>query len=298
MYWLLFALLEPIFHGFANIIDNYFVHNLFKRMTTLVFFVSFTNLLFLPIIFIFDFPTLITFSQIPLFLVLGATGVGYLYPYYKALQSDDTSIVISLFSFGKIFVPILAFFLVGEVLSLAEYIGFFIIILSATVLTFDGQKKFRPNAAFFWMILCTLIIALEVVVYKYVFTTMSWGTGFTWATLFSFIFALSFLLFPKTRLDIISNIQTFRKNFKLFAFEELLTFAGSAASTLAISLASVTLVSAISSFQPVFVLFYALLLGRFFPKAFKEKLALKNIIKKLLSFVVMVLGVIVILFFS
>ena len=125
MYWLLFALLEPILHGLANVIDNHFTNNLFKRTTTLVFFASFTNLLFLPIILILDFPTLITISQIPFFIILGLTGIGYLYPYYKALQNDDTSVVVSLFSLGKVFVPLLAFLLVGEILNTTQYLGFF-----------------------------------------------------------------------------------------------------------------------------------------------------------------------------
>ncbi len=295
MYWLIFALLEPIFHGLANVIDNHFTNNLFKKTTTLIFFASFTNLLFLPIIFLLDFPSLITFAQIPFFTILGLTGIGYLYPYYKALKNDDTSVVVSLFSLGKIFVPLLAFLLVGEILEPTQYLGFFVIILSATLLTLNGKQNFRPNPSFFWMILCTFIIAFEVVIYKYIFTLMSWGTGFTWATLFSFLFALPLFFITKTRTDIFSQISTFKANFRLFAFEEFLTFGGSAASTFAISLTSVTLVSAISSFQPVVVLIYALVLGRFFPKVFKEDVTAKSILKKTILFILMVLGVIIIL---
>jgi len=295
MYWIIFALLEPFFHGFANVIDNHFTNNLFKKTTTLVFFASFTNILFLPIIFLLDFPSFITPSQIPFFIILGLTGIGYLYPYYKALQNDDTSIVVSLFSLGKIFVPLLAFLLVGEILAISQYIGFFVVILSATLLTLNGKQKFRLNNSFFWMILCTLIISFEVVIYKYIFNIMSWGTGFTWATLFSFMFALPLIFIKKTRNGIFSQVKTFKNNFKLFAFEEFLTFSGSAASTFAISLTSVTLVSAVTSFQPIVVLLYALTLGRFFPKFFKEDITTKNLIKKIILFVIMVLGVIIIL---
>ncbi|MBS3123249.1 EamA family transporter [Candidatus Woesearchaeota archaeon] len=279
MYWIIFALLEPFFHGFANVIDNHFTNNLFKKTTTLVFFASFTNILFLPIIFLLDFPSFITPSQIPFFIILGLTGIGYLYPYYKALQNDDTSIVVSLFSLGKIFVPLLAFLLVGEILAISQYIGFFVVILSATLLTLNGKQKFRLNNSFFWMILCTLIISFEVVIYKYIFNIMSWGTGFTWATLFSFMFALPLIFIKKTRNGIFSQVKTFKNNFKLFAFEEFLTFSG----------------SAVTSFQPIVVLLYALTLGRFFPKFFKEDITTKNLIKKIILFVIMVLGVIIIL---
>jgi drug/metabolite transporter (DMT)-like permease len=295
MYWIIFALFEPFLHGLANVIDNYFTNNLFKKTTTLAFFASFTNILFLPVILLLDFPSLITPSQIPFFIILGLTGIGYLYPYYKALQNDDTSVVVSLFSLGKIFVPLLAFLFVGETLEPLQYLGFFVVILSAALLTLNGKHKFRLNNSFFWMILCTLIISLEAVIYKYLFNIMSWGTGFTWATLFSFLFVLPLIFIKTTRNSIFSQFRTFKANFKLFAFEEFLTFSGSAASTFAISLTSVTLVSAISSFQPVVVLLYALTLGRFFPKVFKEDLTTKNLIKKIILFVIMVLGVIIIL---
>ncbi|MFH1978355.1 MAG: EamA family transporter [Candidatus Aenigmatarchaeota archaeon] len=295
MHWLIFALLGPILHGLANVIDNHFTNNLFKRTTTLIFFASFTNVLFLPLILLLDFPSLITIQQIPFFIILGFTGIGYLYPYYKALQNDDTSVVVSLFSLGKIFVPVFAFLLIGEILNTIQYIGFFIIILSATLLTLKGKQKFKLNSSFFWMILCTIIIAFEVVIYKYVFTIVSWGTGFTWATLFSFLFILPLVFMTKTRHGIKSQIKTFKENFRLFAFEEFLTFSGSAAFTFAISLTSVTLVSAISSFQPVIVLLYALILGRFFPKVFKENITKRSIIRKIILFIVMILGVIIIL---
>lgn len=295
MYWIIFALLEPFLHGLANIIDNHFTNNLFKKTTTLIFFASFTNLLFLPIILLLDFPSLITPLEIPFFIALGLTGIGYLYPYYKALQNDDTSIVASLFSLGKIFVPLLAFFLVDEILEPLQYLGFFVVILGAALMTLNGKQKFRLNNSFFWMTLCTFIISFEVVIYKYIFNLMSWGTGFTWATLFSFLFALPLIFIAKTREDIFSQIKTFKANFRLFALEEFLTFSGSATSTFAISLTSVTLVKAISSFQPVVILLYALVLGRFLPAVFKEDLTIINVIKKVISFIVMALGVIIIL---
>ncbi len=76
--------------------------------------------------------------------------------------------------------------------------------------------------------------------------------------------------------------------------EEGFTFAGSAAMTYAISLTAVSLVGAIGAFQPLFVLLYAVLLGKYFPQAFKEDLDGKNIIKKVWLFLLMVVGVVLV----
>ncbi|MEK6947937.1 MAG: EamA family transporter [Nanoarchaeota archaeon] len=294
MLWLFFALLEPVLHAFSNVLDNYLSNKMFKNVATLVFYSTITNVMFLPLVFLFKVPSMISISQVPFFIILGFTGISYLYPYYKSLQNDDTSVVVSLFDLGRIFVPILAFFLVGEVLSVKQYVGFLIIILAGAFLTFN-IKNFHFNKSFYWMMLCSFIIAIDVVIYKYIFNMVDWSTGFFWATVFSFLFSIPLLFFPKIRFDIKKSYNKFKNGFKLFALEEFITFAGQASLTFAVSLKSVTLVSAISSFQPIFVLFYGFILGKYFPGMFKEKSSLFDILKKLFLFIIMIFGVILIL---
>lgn len=295
MLWILIALLSPLLHGLSNILDNYFVNKLFKEPIILVFFSSFINLLFLPFVFLVGVPGMLPLQLVPFIIILGLTNIFYLYPYYKALEADETSIVISLFSLGKLFVPALAFMLVREKLSITQYAGFFIIILSSTLLTLNHHgKKFRINASFFWMGLCSLILAIEAVSYKYVFTSTSWVTGFSWAVMSSFVLVLPLLLVHKYKCGIKSQFTKFRNNFHLFALEEFLTFGGNAAITFAVSIAPVTLVEGISSLQPLFVLVYALLFSRLYPKWFKEKIDEKSMVKKILLFLIIVGGVVLI----
>ncbi len=296
MPWLLAALLEPALHAVTNLIDSHFSNSVFRRPGTMIFFASFTNLCFVPLLFLIDPPQMLSLGQAAPFLILGLTGTAYLYPYYKALQSDDASVVVSLFSLGKVFVPLLAFFALGERLSPSQYLGFLVLVISGALLTLNGSPKggWRPNASFWWMMLCALILAVEAVAYKFVFLSLGWGTGFAWGTAFSFLFALPLLLPKAVRQDIRAHWPAFRKSFPLFALEEFLTFAGSGASTFAISLASVTLVSAISASQPLFVLLFALLLSRFLPGAFREDLSLQALARKIPLFGAMVAGILLI----
>ena len=292
MLWILIALLSPLLHGLSNILDNYFVNGIFRNPVILVFFASSINILFLPLILLIETPHMLPLNVLPFIIILGLTNIFYLYPYYKALESDDTSIVSSLFSLGKIFVPLLAFFIVQEKLTTLQYAGFFVILLASTALTLNThQKKIRLNNSFFWMLLCSLILTIESVMYKYVFIHVSWATGFFWAVISSFVLVLPMLCIKKYRRDIVSQFSTFKKSFHLFALEEFLTFGGSIGSTLAISLAPVTLVEGIFSLQPVFVLGYALLFSRWYPKVFKEKIDAKSIIKKVFLFLILLTGV-------
>ena len=293
MLWIFLAFLAPVLFGLANILDNYFVNRLFKNVTSLVFYATLLNLLFLPFLFFIQTPHLPAWNLIPAFIAVALVDILYLFPYYKALQHDDTSTVSSLFSLGKVFVPLLAFLFVGEVLHPTQYLGFFILILSSALITMEpGKLKF--NRSFMYMALSSLLIALETVIYKYIFTNVNWITGFTWALLFSFFLLLPLLMLKKTRASIRAQAHVFRKTFHLFALEELLTFGGFAAITYAISVASVTIVNAIGSFQPFFVLLYALIFSRLFPTVFKEKIDRISLLKKMVFFALMISGVILI----
>lgn len=295
MLWLIIAFVGLLFHGLANILDNYFVNKLFKNPFVLVFYSSLINLIFLPAVLLFGVPELPSLSLLPFYALVGLTNIFYLYPYYKALQNDDTSVVASLFSLEKLFVPILAFLIVGETLSSLQYLGFFVIVLSGAILTLNNhEKKFRLNKSFFYMALVSIILAFEGVIYKYIFNHVDWATGFTWAIVASFVLTLPMLLVGKSRTQIISQWSSFKNKFHLFTIEELLTFSGSASATFATSLAPVTIVKSIDSFHPFIVLAYALLFNRLYPSLFKEKIDAKTIIKKILLFFVMILGVVLI----
>ncbi|HCC23884.1 TPA: hypothetical protein DF272_06955 [Candidatus Falkowbacteria bacterium] len=294
MLWIFIAFIGPILHGFANVLDNYLTNKLFKSVWTLTFYSTFFNILFLPLVLLVDIPGLPPVPLLPFFFLVALIEVLYLYPYYKALQSDDTSVVSSLFSLGKIFVPIFAFLLVGEVLTLTQYLGFFIIILGGAALTLSNHGAFRFNKAFFYMLACSILLAIEAVVYKYLFENISWSTGFFWATLFSSVIIFCFLFVPKLRRDIRLQTNDLKRNAPVFALEEFLTFGGSAASTFAISLVPVTLAKSIDAFQPFFVLVYALVLGKSFPRMFRESVDLRSVIKKFIFFTIMVIGIILI----
>jgi len=292
MFWLITVLIASACYGFSNVIDNYFSNKIFKDIPSLVFYASLFNILFIPLVFFKEIPKFPTVAELPYFIILGITGVAYLFPYYKALQHDDTSVVVSLFSLGKIFVPFLAFFLIHERLSVLQYLGFIIIIISSALLTWNGTTKLRFNMSFYYMLFVAFLIAFEGVIYKHLFTSVSWATGLVWSLVFTFIFSLFLFLIPKNRRNIISQFHRFRKNFYYFLIEELATFGGTAFKTLAISTASITLVEGVMSFLSFFVLVYAILFSTIFPYIFKEKISARDLIKKGILFILMGIGVV------
>lgn len=285
------AFLNPLLHAFSNILDNYLTNRLFDKKTTLIFYAALLNVLFLPFLFLFTgLPDLPNQSSLWPFIGLAIINIAYLYPYYKALEQNDTSSVIALFSLGQIFVPILAFFIVGEVLAPIQYLGVGVIICASVALSIQKGTKLRMNASLWWMLGCTFILAFEYVLYKFVFVSVNWITGFTWPVIFSFFIAFLLLMPKATRIDIVNNWGVFKRKSHVFATEELTTFLGIAAGTYAVSVAPVTVVKAIMSTEPAFVLLYASLFSHRFPEVFKEEVDRNSVKRKLLIFSIIAIG--------
>ena len=77
---ILSAFTEPILHGWANVIDNYLSNEIFKRLTTLIFSCQLTNLLFLPIIFILNPPSFLSWHILSIILVIALIEILYPVP--------------------------------------------------------------------------------------------------------------------------------------------------------------------------------------------------------------------------
>ena len=291
------AFFEPVFHGGCNIIDHFLSAKVFPRLTTLVFFGKAITLLFLPIVWYLSPPAQL--SPLLLALVFGIACIEVLYnfPYYYALRVIDTSIVASLFSIGKIFVPILAYVVVGERLLPIQYFGFLLISVAALALTFD-RARLRLNGAFFLMGFVSLILAVETIMYKYAFTHgASWGSVIVPMTLFEFcIIAFAYTATGGVR-TLHTDLGTVRASWKLFFWNEFFGWLGNMGDSFGVSVLPATVARAIGSTQPIFTLLYASLFKRKHPEVFREQLGTRAVVK-LSWFSVIIVGVVLVVAFG
>lgn len=291
------AFLEPILHAWSNVFDNYFSNKLFPSLPTMIFFGMVLNVVFLPIVMLIDMPSFAGLT-IPLFgwiCAIALIDVLFLFPYMWSLRHIDTSVVTSLFSLGRVFVPILAFFVIGEQLAPMQYAGFALIVLAATALTLDF-KELRFNAAFFLMLVVSVLMAAQAVMYKYVFEAgTSWGTVVTILTVLEVLISAVIMFARQSLSSIAEDFRTIRANFKLFALQQVFEWGGNVASSYAISVLPATVARSIASTQSFFVLGYAVLLGKRFPEMFNEGTAKRELIRKGGLFALILAGVIIII---
>jgi drug/metabolite transporter (DMT)-like permease len=214
--------------------------------------------------------------------------ITYLYPYFKALKIADASIVSALFNLGKIFVPALAFIIVNERLSLWQYTGFIIIILSSFMLTYHGGLKI--NKSLMYMAITSIIIAIMSTVTKYALDSIDWITVMTWTAVFSttitILIGTAFL-----RKEIISHRKAYFQSFWQFMINEFVTFIAMACMIYAVAQMPVTIVQGLLALQPIFMMFLAFLGNRFLPEYFKEDIRLKTFLKKSIFFILIAIGV-------
>lgn len=294
MLWIGIALLTPILHAWSNVIDTYLTNRLVRNVWSLGFFTGVFAVIFLPIVLLIQWPQMPPLQLIPYFFLIGAIEVFYLFPYYKSLQKEDTSIVAALFSLGKFFVPIFSFVFAGEVLRLSQYVGFFFIVTASMFLSLNRADKIRLNISFFYMLFSGFLLAIEAVVYKYVLESVSWSTAVVSTSIFSCLIVLSFLFLPRVRRDLLEQVRQLRGVACLFTLNEFIAFGGNIVSPYIVSLVPVTVAKSVEGLQPFFVLLYAIIFRRWLPGVFQEKVDWRMVLKKATLFAWMIAGVVLV----
>ena len=102
-------------------IDSHVSNNIFQKVETIVVYNSLTNFIAIPILLIIGNIEPLSWALLLLILLVSLIDTFYQIPYYYAVKHVDTSIMAALFSIGKIIVPILAYFVVGEHLTYSQY---------------------------------------------------------------------------------------------------------------------------------------------------------------------------------
>lgn len=285
------AFISPAVHSLSNIFDAFIIGNLFKRTSTTIFYANITNIIG-PLALLFYGPIhFLPLNTLPYAFLIGLINVGYLYPYYKALKTTDTSIITALFSLEKLFIPFWAYMIVGELLQPLQYIGLGIIIAASLVLNIDNSKKIKINSGFWLMLATSLLLSFETVFYKKILQQTDWISAAFWCTIITYVLRWFIFFNKKARQDIIKNFTLYKKHIKAFCFMEIFDQLGDLSPVFALAIIPVLVETSISSTQPIFVVIYGYLLTKLFGDKFRENLTRREIIKKFICFVLIGIGV-------
>lgn len=260
--WLFMAFAAPAIWALVNIIDVYFTAEVYKDEYDGVIISGIFHIipwLLVPVVG-YSFPgtgtALIAFLG-GIFLILSA------WFYFKALFAiGDASLIQTLWNSTAIVVPVLAFFLIGEKLSILQYVGIAIVFSGLMILSLgDGITKKNVIRIIPNMIGAVIFFSLSMIAQERVYSQTGFWNGFLAFSLGAFSAGLVFLI-VRTCMGKTSHLLKLNKDYVgWFIGAEILAILGNICSQRAISLApAVSLVAVIDSLMPALVIAESLLI--------------------------------------
>jgi len=298
MNWLIAAFLSPALFAVSNHLDKYLMQTYFRKagVGALIIFSSLIYLLALPLLYIFK-PAVFGVSVLQAFLLITECLLGILgiLIYLWVMKKEETSVVVPFFQTIPIFYLVLGYIVLGEILTLTQILGSFVIIIGSTLLSLDlgDRKKLKIKfKVLLPMLLSSFLLSLTGLIFKYVALETDFWTSTFWEYTGAIIASVIFLgLIPTYRREFISVFN--KSGFPVVALNaanEAINLTGTLALRFASMFAPLALVQVIGGFQSVFAFVYGIILSLFFPKWGKEDLATAVVIQKILTITLILIG--------
>jgi transporter family protein len=286
--WIFLSILAAFLWSVSNIIDKYVLSRLISNPMIPVVISGFVALAIGLSVMAFNGPGVMNLSHVCLALAGGAVYIYVLLLYFKAIKIGDITSLVPLFYLVPLFIAVIAWFLLGERLSSMEYVGILLLVAGAFMISWDNNNPFKFGKAFWLMIFSTFLLAINQTITKYLFNFYDFWPVFALISIGCFLPVIP--LFFKNILDLRLLVLKNKKAVGFVLVSEFLYRSASALITFAVAIGSVTLVNAISSIQPFFVLLIMGLFSFFAPNILKEELSKSKIILKAVAITVMFVG--------
>ena len=291
--WAIFSILAALCWAIVNIVDKYILTKWVRNPLIPVIILGIIGLIASIIVyFIYGFSYLSYFN---IFLAFIA-GIFYLLMavfYFKAVKIEEISRVSPLFYLSPLFILFFAAIFLGEVFTPLKYLGIFLLVFGAILISSRNLSKISLGRAFWWMMLSAIALTINQILTKHLLNFTDYWTIFAYTRVGAVIglLPIAYIYFPEL-------IDTVRRHGKrvvaIISANETFNLLGVLSITIAVSIGYVTLVNALSSVQPFFVLLFAVILSIFYPSILKEEIGKSVIFLKFIAIILMFIGAILI----
>lgn len=270
MLWIILTILAVILWAGSQLIDKYVLEKYIRQPLICVIVTGFIGLIFSLVIFLKNF----VYLAPHIFGLCFGVGIFYIALaacYFKALKIEEASRVVPLFSLDAIFVLILATLFLGEVLTPIKYLGVFLLVCGAILISAKRDFRLRNTKAFWLMISAAFFGALFFVFTKYLLNFADYWTIFAYIKIGAFvaILPLLYIYLPELKRTIKAHGK---RVLGLMTATETLTVLGVLSFTAALSFGYVSLAVGLSEIEPLFVLLFVSLISIFIQEFSKKKL--------------------------
>ncbi len=297
MEWFVFALIAPVVFAGVDIIDKYILTN---HVTNPFSYKLLSVLMEIPILFLLLALTPVSFSFL---WSMMSMLVGFIFSlssilYLKAMGVEEASRVIALLFVSPIFVLPLAFIFLRETLGLSQYSGAVLLVLSAVLVSYRKTKRKKyslVSPALGFLLALALISAGGDILLKHILSSYDYWQFLFWSLIGSLLGGFLIFCFPKTRQNFMNKFRTISKNvFFWMGISTCLGYIGMISYFVAVSLESISLVAAVPSIEPFFVLLLTVFLSSLTHGTLKEEVDKRTITLKISAFVLIIIGALLI----
>lgn len=293
MLWVIFSILAALCWAIVNTVDKYIITKWVKTPIVPLVVMGFIDIIVAVLIFALKGFSELSYFYILLTLLAGGIYVGASFVYFKAIKKDEISRLVPLYQLEPLFVLLLATIFLGEFFIPLKYLGIFLLVAGSFLISYRPSKGIKFGRSIKFMIFAVFIFAVNAVFIKYLLNFADYWTIFSYARIGSFLALVPVIYFSIPELK-----ETVRKHGKktlaIMSANSVLNVLGVFFITIAASLGFITLVRALTSLQPFFVLLFAIILSIFFPKILKEDINKKTIVLKVIAIILLIAGALII----
>lgn len=291
--WIILTLVAALFWAFVGLIDKFVIsHELKDPLLATVVSGAAATLVFLTFALLLNAKILISYNLILITFFAGIFYTLAMYFYFLAVKSSEISRVISFLSVTPIFVLVFAFIFLGEKLTSLNYFGIVLLVFGSFLISIkrNHNSEYNISKSFFIIMIASLFLALRDIIMKFASSNVEIWSALFWLGIGSGLTSLFLFVkhHPHIREKAVKGIEHLFLG-RILSSISLLLF------LVAVSLASVSLVSALVKTQVLFVFVGILILSRFHPHILKEEITFPIIIQKVVAIMTILAGVFLII---
>ncbi|OGH89590.1 MAG: hypothetical protein A2537_02195 [Candidatus Magasanikbacteria bacterium RIFOXYD2_FULL_36_9] len=297
MFWIFLVLVAHFTWALENVYTKIVIGSKIKNPYIFLILITILSVLILPFI---DYKYVILPADNTIWWLLLA-GLFYNlagFPYVKAMELEEVTRINILWNIIPIFSLILGWILIGDKISVIEFIAMIFLLTGAIIASLKKTNStFKLSRAFWLMLLASLFYALYAIVIRHLSSSTSFQTIFFWTVLFDAIIISTIFIFKSIRKDFVQTIQSNSiVFFVLFFVVVIVSNIGTLLVQWSLTIKPAALVFSLEGFQSLFVFCLAIIAAKFSPKFIAESTSPKNLLVKFLAFLFVMVGVVLLAF--
>jgi len=294
MSWIFYTLLASNLFAFTNLFDKFSVSKKFKNIYSFAVVINILYFIFNAIIIFYLRNTLVFGWPFFWAAVSGVAFYSMWIFWWKSLTTGEVSRSSAMFFTQPLWNAFLAIIILKESLTSMKWLAIIFIVGGAILSSFERKKnKESFNIAYVYALLAAIVSALGNTIAKYAMGSMP---GLTVQAIEYFVTVPLYIILLKNkqvRSEVVKSLTHFKSSILMF-LRSALGFGACSSFMLAVSAGPVSLASALSSIQPLLILFYSTLISLFFPKIIKEETSKGAFLTKLIAVVMIITGAMII----